>query len=106
MRACMYALQEPFPGEFFPALRTYSDKTFQMISFPTGKIFPDNEKQMLLAKALWIPGFHRLQQFWTCFSSLGAGATALLQQILPTSVQFHLWVLLMSLPFKNSFSFC
>lgn len=33
--------------------------------FPTGKIFPDNKKQMLLAKALWICDFHRLQQFWT-----------------------------------------
>lgn len=50
----------PFPWILFPSLGTYSGKTLQMISFPTGKIFCDNKKQMLLAKSLWICDFHSL----------------------------------------------
>lgn len=78
-------------------MRTYSGKTLQIISFPTGKIFCDNKKQMLFAKTLWICDFHSLWQFWT-FSPMSGRATA---QILSTSVPLHPWVL----PSKNSFAF-
>lgn len=55
---------------------------------------------MLLAKTL-ICVFHSLWQFWT-FSPTSGRTTA---QILSTSVQLHPWVLLVSLPSKNSFAF-
>lgn len=72
-----------------------------MISFPTGKIFCDNKKQMLLAKSLWICDFHSLWLFWT-FTPMTDGTTA---QILSTSMQLHPLVLLVPVPTKNSFAF-
>lgn len=94
---------------FFPSLRTYSGKTFQTISFSTGKIFPDNKKKMLLAKALWICDFHRNQQFWTYFSPKGAGAAATYSKSFPrlcSSTSGFCWCLYLSrtpFPFFDSF---
>lgn len=40
-------LQGSFTWILFPSLGTYSGKTLQIISFPNGKIFCNNKKQML-----------------------------------------------------------
>lgn len=42
-----------------------------MISLPTSKIFPDNKKQMLLAKALWICDFSQTPVVLDFFFSEG-----------------------------------
>lgn len=95
-----YTCTHTFPYKFL-SLGTYSGKTLQIISIPTCKIFCDIKKQILLAKTLWICDFHSLWQLWT-FSPMTGGTTA---QILSTSEQLHLLVLLVSLSSKNSFAF-